>query len=121
MVAVNKSTFDSEGAVFEEEVEKGSAPPERKKLAKGKIPHRARKIQNNYSTSPNCNMQLVTMLSTFIVVLRSVTTKLYLEKYRSESAFEISSHNACKHFVANVQRLESKAVQACVYNRLHRS
>nr|CAD7571100.1 unnamed protein product [Timema californicum] len=60
----------------------------------------ARKIQNNYSTSPNCNMQLVTMLSTFVVVLLSVTTKLYLEKYRSESAFEIGSHNTCKHFVA---------------------
>nr|CAD7200927.1 unnamed protein product [Timema douglasi] len=65
-----------------------------------KIRQKQSKIQNNYSTSPNCNMQLVTMLSTFIVVLRSVTTKLYLEKYRSESAFEIGSHNACKHFVA---------------------
>nr|CAD7259155.1 unnamed protein product [Timema shepardi] len=63
---------------------------------------KARKIQNNYSTSPNCNMQLVIMLSTFIVALRSVTTKLYLEEYRSESAFEIGSHNACKHFVAKL-------------------
>nr|CAD7406265.1 unnamed protein product [Timema cristinae] len=59
-VAVNKSAFDSEGAMFEEKVEKGSDPPERKKLAKGKIPHRR--------TAP-----------------------------------------------------ESKALQACVYSRLHRS